>query len=190
MAQKHGNTVNFVPTCNHYDACDKMSMAWSLYVHKLPTPDENGNTYYTDALTYGYLDHIVQNMLHPGIGTARIIEMTPKRRAMLDKMRGVTKPVHVPKRHTSTDPPFVYPKQYGTKMHDERSIRIMYCCSCGMDFYDHHDISTRVPIHCPWCDSGHVSETDDVPDDDHVLRTRYAERMYIITDENGDIIKK
>jgi len=146
-------------------------------VHKLETPDENGNTYYTDALTYQYLDHIVQNIQHPGIGTARIIEMTPKRRAMLNKMRGVREQKHV----TKTEP-FVFPVQCGTKLHDDRSIARMYCCVCGMDFYDHHDISTHVAIHCPWCGSGWVSETDpwDENDDvyavDHVTRLRIATR--------------
>ena len=140
MVNKHGNTVNFVPTSEHYDACDKMCMAWSNYVHKLSQPDEYGNTYYTDALTFKYLDHIVQNMRHPWIGTARIIEMTPARRAALRKMRPPTKTEPV-----RSNKPYIHPRQCGEKMHDTRTLQRMYCCDCGMDFYDHHDISTRVP---------------------------------------------
>ncbi len=185
MIHKHGNNVNFVPTGDHYDACDKMCMNWSLYVHKLLPPDEHGNTYYTDALTYQYLDHIVRNMYDPWLGTAQIVDMTNKKRAVLDKIRGDQPKPRAMKKRLPTDPPFVYPKQCGTKLHDERSICIMYCVDCGMDFYDHHDITTRVPIHCPFCGSGYVSEFDPWgPNDNayvHITRTRYATRVYITT---------
>ncbi len=181
MIHKHGNTVNFVPTPEHYDACDKMCMSWSNYVHKLGTPDEHGNTYYTDALTYRYLEHIVVNKHRPWLGTARIIDMTPKRRAMLDKMRGVPTKTRVMKKRTTSDPPYVHPKQCGLKLHDVRAIRRMFCCDCGMDFYDHHDISSRVTIHCPWCESGHVSETDPYDENDNVYVVDHITRLRIAT---------
>ena len=185
MITKHDGMTNFIPTCEHYDACDKMCMAWSNYVHKLSTPDKFGNTYFTDDTTYGYLDYIVQNARHPWLGTARIIEMTPQKRAVLANMS----PPPPPKPTPRSSKPYVYPKQHGTKLHDDRSIRKMFCVTCGMDFYDHHDIGSRVAIYCPWCESGHVSETDTQSKNKHVLRTRYTQRMYIITDENGNIIK-
>jgi len=192
---KIGKRIHFTPTPEYRDACEKMCMSWDKYVYELETPDEFGNTHTTDTLTYKYLDYIVQNIHHPGIGTARIIEMTPKRRAMLQKMRGDQPTQRIPKRRTPTDPPFVYPKQCGTKLHDDRSIRIMYCCDCGMDFYDHHDISTRVPIHCPWCKSGHVSEIDplahldNVYVIDHITRTRIATRGCETVDNDDDDIE-
>jgi len=194
MVTKTGNHVNFVPTTEYRDACEKMCMSWDKYVHELGIPDTDGNTHTTDALTFKYLDYIVQNTRHPWLGTARIIEMTPKRRAMLDKMRGIPQPTqHIPPKRTSTDPAFVYPKQCGTKLHDDRSVRVMYCCECGMDFYDHHDISTHVPIHCPWCESGHVSETDpldgleNVYVIDHIIRTRIATRGCETVDDDDDV---
>ncbi len=179
MPHKHDDMINFIPTPEHYDACDKMSMAWSNFVHKLLPPDEFGNTYTTDVMTYRYLMIIINRATHPHLGTARMVDMDDKKRAVLDHVRDVhEKRAPAPFVRNAVQTIYVHPKQYGLADHDERAIERMWCVSCGMDFFDHHDISTRAPIHCPFCESGHVSMSDPLEYIDVIIAERHAAGFY------------